>query len=191
MHSLRQRLSLLGFAAFVSAAILLALVAGIVTSGGDVRMATGFGRQGRFGAVGIAEDGVCISLRRTNALWRARVGARVGAPPVRWGYVNRVADSPLTVMCIKPQGKEWWIAPGVWLGAGRDTYVDYLDLILPHWLLMPACGVLPALWYRRRGRQSVAGFEVVATRREDAQQRTPAPLGEEPGFSGGLERGGR
>ena len=41
---------------------------------------------------------------------------------------------------------ERWILPGLWIGAGRQAFVDYFDVILPNWLTMPLCLIFAALW---------------------------------------------
>jgi len=51
------------------------------------------------------------------------------------------------------------------MGAGRQGFVDYIDVILPNWLTMPLCLLFPALWYRRRrAARAQPQFEVVMAR---------------------------
>jgi hypothetical protein len=88
------------------------------------------------------------------------------AKPSPWWWSGRIwPGDDLQLMCIRTT-HEWWIAPGLWLGYGRDLMVDYFDVILPFWMLIPLSLALPARsvwrWHRRRrGR----GFELRETAR--------------------------
>jgi len=88
----------------------------------------------------------------TGIIAMARLGERLGD-----------RGSALARTCCGDH--DWWIIPGLWMGAGRQGFVDYIDVILPNWLTMPLCLLFPALWYRRRrAARAQPQFEVVMAR---------------------------
>src|SRR5687767_5103362 len=91
-----------------------------------------FGYGGHFSVVVAGSEGIHISLRRTSAVWSLASGSRA-----RWHASSRwwPAETPLQTFCIR-RDHDRWILPGLWMGAGRDAFVDYFDVILPNWLTM-------------------------------------------------------
>ena len=142
--------SWLAIAAAASAALLLTLAAAIVASRGQLRIALiGYGRSAL--AVGARDGGVALQLRWRHTL---RAGDH---RPAGWRAFTSSADAPLEAMCIRTIG-DGWVLPGLWLGAGRDTYVHGVDVLLPPWLTIPSCLLFPALWYHRRRHRQSRGF---------------------------------
>jgi hypothetical protein len=144
--------SSLGVAAAMSAMLLIVLIAARPLAWDQLRCVY-FGYGGYNAMLDAGPEGVHIGLRRTMAPWRVLGSAR-------WHSSTRVwpADTLSSLCC---GDHDWWILPGLWMGAGRQAFVDYVDVILPNWLTMPLCLLLPALWYRCRIRPRKPPFDVV------------------------------
>ena len=163
---LLRRIPWLTIAAAASAVVLVALVAATFTCRGRVRIARLHYGDGSV-AVGARDGSVALQLRRTHT---------PGPESFNRTHVNAYTvgyASPLVSLCITDHGDRW-LLPGLWLGAGRDTYVHYLDILLPPWLTLPATLLLPAAWYRRhRRRRHSRGFAVVSAPTDPGAAPTP------------------
>src|SRR5690349_675738 len=86
----------------------------VAHAGSSLRMAAG-------------PEGIYLGWRRG---WFLPAGVPSTPSPAQWWWSSRVNLTPsngLEAICIV-RGHDWWIAPGVWLGYGRDHFVDYFDL---------------------------------------------------------------
>ena len=155
MPPLARRIPWLAILAIASAVALAALLAAALASRHRIRIAhIGYGDA--FLAVGAHRGDLALQLRRRHTPGRFA--------PLRRGFdafTTSYSAGPLTALCIRQHGDRW-LLPGLWLGAGRDTYVHYADVLLPVWLTLPACLLLPAAWYSGRPRHA-RGFAVVPT----------------------------
>ena len=154
MIPLFRRIPWLPIAAIASALALAALLAATLASQKRIRIArVGYGDA--FVAVGAHRGDIALQLRRRHTPG--------GIAPLHSGFdafTTSYSAGPLTAMCIRQHGDRW-LLPGLWLGAGRDTYVHYADVLLPAWLTMPTCLLLPLAWYRRRHWRHGRGFAVL------------------------------
>jgi hypothetical protein len=149
-----RRTSCLALAAGASAVLLLTLLAAALISRDRVRIAQ-IGCGGASVAVGARYGSVALQLRRRHTFGGLQV-------PAGWRAftTSYSSSSPLAAMCIRQHG-ERWLLPGLWLGAGRDTYVHYADVLFPPWLTIPACLILPSISYHRRRHRPSRGFAVL------------------------------
>ena len=105
--------------------------------------------------IGGGSEGLYIGVRRTRAI----ILAPAGFVPHWWGNLRQTQPNDLPNLCIQRE-HDWWVLPGLWIGAGRDYIVDYADLILPYWLVLPAALAMPLVWLRRRMTKRLKGFEI-------------------------------
>jgi hypothetical protein len=115
--------------------MLLILLAARFFAWDQVRAAY-FGHGGYNAQIAAGPEGVHIGFRRTRPEWRLTI-----VPP-QWHW-SRI-DWPFTKLSsLCCADHDWWILPGLWIGAGRQGFGDYFDVILPNWLALPLCLLFP------------------------------------------------